>query len=111
MCLFCKIGNHEIPATILFEDEDLLAFADIQPVAPTHVLIIPRRHLASLDETQPDDAALLGKLVLAAARVARERHLAAGWRLVANTGAGAGQSVHHLHLHVLGGRPLGWPPG
>jgi histidine triad (HIT) family protein len=109
--LFCQIAKREQPATILFEDEELVAFADIRPVAPTHVLVIPRRHITSLDDARPDDALLLGKLVLAATRVAQERRLASGWRLVVNTGKDAGQSVSHVHVHVLGGRAMRWPPG
>ncbi len=111
MCLFCKIAAREIQAKILFEDEQVLAFADIKPAAPTHVLVIPKRHIASLDETKPEDAELLGRLVLAATRAAREAKLATGWRLVVNTGPDAGQSVAHVHIHVLGGREMAWPPG
>ncbi len=112
MCLFCKIASKQIPAKIALEDEDLLAFHDINPGAPTHVLVIPKKHLSSLDEASADDQALLGKLLLACQRVARELGIAqSGFRVVANTGPNAGQSVHHLHLHVLGGRAMAWPPG
>jgi histidine triad (HIT) family protein len=112
MCLFCKIVNHEIPAKILFEDDDLLAFSDIRPMAPTHALVIPKRHMTSLEDAAPGDATLLGKLVLACQRVARESGIAAsGYRVVANTGANGGQTVFHLHFHVLGGRAMAWPPG
>ena len=112
MCLFCKIANKEIPAKILFEDDHLVAFADINPGAPTHVLVIPRRHMVSLNEAAPADAELLGKLLLAAQRVARETKITdSGWRTVINNGAHAGQSVFHVHVHVLGGRPMAWPPG
>ncbi|MEO7329422.1 MAG: histidine triad nucleotide-binding protein [Minicystis sp.] len=112
MCLFCKIAGKQIPAKIAFEDEDLLAFHDINAGAPTHVLVIPKKHLVSLDEASPEDQALLGKLLLACQRVAREAGIAqSGFRVVVNTGANAGQSVHHLHLHVLGGRAMAWPPG
>ncbi|HMJ55968.1 MAG TPA: histidine triad nucleotide-binding protein [Polyangiaceae bacterium] len=112
MCLFCQIAKKEIAAKILFEDDDLVAFSDIHPVAPTHALVIPRRHLVSLNEAAPADAELLGKLILAAQRVAREAKISdAGWRVVVNTGAHAGQSVFHVHVHVLGGRPMAWPPG
>jgi histidine triad (HIT) family protein len=112
MCLFCKIAQKQIPAKVLFEDDDLLAFHDISPQAPTHVLLIPKEHVGSVGEGKPEHAALFGKLLLAAARVARETGIAdGGYRVVANTGANAGQSVFHLHLHVLGGRPMAWPPG
>jgi histidine triad (HIT) family protein len=112
MCLFCKNITREVPATILFEDDDLLAFTDIQPVAPTHALVIPKRHIDSLDAASPSDAELLGKLLLAAHRVAEEAGITGtGWRAVANTGKDAGQSVLHVHVHVLGGRHMAWPPG
>jgi len=112
MCLFCKIVRREIPAKILFEEEDLLAFADIAPKAPTHALVIPKRHLVSLDEAEAADATLLGKMLLACQRVAREAGIASsGFRVVANAGPDAGQTVFHLHFHVLGGRAMAWPPG
>jgi histidine triad (HIT) family protein len=111
MCLFCKIVVRDIPAKILFEDEELLAFSDIQPVAPTHALVIPKRHIESLNEAQPSDAVLLGKLLIAARRIAEEAKITGGWRAVVNTGKDAGQSVFHVHVHVLGGRHLAWPPG
>ena len=109
-CLFCRIVRGEIPATLVAETEDCIAFRDIDPKAPTHVLIIPREHVPSLAEAT--DAALVGKLSLLAARIAREEGIdGRGWRTVVNTGGDAGQTVFHLHLHLLGGRPLGWPPG
>jgi histidine triad (HIT) family protein len=112
MCLFCKIVDKQIPAKILFEDAELLAFSDINPMAPTHALVIPKRHIDSLNEASADDAVLLGKLLLAAQRVAREANLqSSGWRAVVNNGAQAGQSVFHVHVHVLGGREMAWPPG
>lgn len=112
MCLFCKIAAKQIPAKIAFEDDELVAFHDINPGAPTHLLVIPRKHLTSLDEASADDQALLGKLLLACQRVAREQGIAqSGFRVVANTGPNAGQSVFHIHLHVLGGRAMAWPPG
>ena len=112
MCLFCKIVAKQIPAKILFEDSDLLAFHDINPAAPTHVLVIPKQHLASLIDGQPGHTELLGKLLLAASRAAALTGVAqSGYRVVANTGPDAGQSVFHLHLHMLGGRPMAWPPG
>jgi histidine triad (HIT) family protein len=111
-CIFCKIAAGEIPAQLVYEDEAAVAFRDINPQAPTHVLVIPREHVASLAEAEEGHGSLLGRLLLAAARVARDEGLdESGYRTVINTGAGAGQSVFHLHLHVLGGRPLKWPPG
>lgn len=111
-CLFCRIVAGEIPADIIYEDDQCLAFRDINPQAPVHVLIIPRQHIASLSEAGQTNEAALGGLLLAAARVAKSEKLSeAGYRIVINTGAGAGQSVFHLHLHVIGGRTLSWPPG
>jgi len=110
-CLFCKIVDGSIPARKLREDEHLVAFHDISPQAPTHFLVIPKRHVASLDATRPDDAALLGRLLVACSELARDEGVAGGYRVVSNCGASAGQSVFHLHLHVLGGRPMSWPPG
>ena len=113
-CLFCKIALGEIPAKLVYHDEQLVAFRDINPVAPTHILLIPRRHLASLDEALDgdQDGALLGALLLVAARLARDEGLAErGYRVVANTGPHAGQSVPHLHFHLMGGRAMSWPPG
>jgi histidine triad (HIT) family protein len=112
MCLFCKIAAKQIPSKILFEDDLLLAFHDINPAAPTHVLVIPKQHLTSLSEALPEHAELLGKLLLATSRAASMTGIAqSGYRVVANTGPDAGQSVFHLHLHVLGGRQMAWPPG
>ena len=110
-CLFCKIVAGQVPVARLHEDEDTLAFADIHPQAPVHVLVIPKRHIASHAAALPEDAGLLGRLYAAAGEVARAEHLDNGYRLVVNTGADGGQTVEHLHLHVLGGRPMGWPPG
>jgi histidine triad (HIT) family protein len=110
-CLFCKIGAKQIPAKLVYEDDDLFAFEDISPQAPTHILICPRKHFAALQDAHQDDAALLGKLQLVAAKLATERDLLAGYRTVFNNGSGAGQSVFHLHLHLLGGRHFRWPPG
>jgi len=110
-CLFCKIIAGEIPSTKIYEDEDVYAFADITPQAPVHALFVPKRHIASLAEASADDAALLGKLLLAAAKVARDKGLGDGYRTVFNTGARAGQTVFHVHLHLLGGRDMTWPPG
>jgi histidine triad (HIT) family protein len=110
-CLFCKIGRKEIPAKLVYEDGDIFAFEDIGPQAPTHILLCPRKHFASLDEAKPEDQGVIGKLHLTAAQLARERNLLEGYRTVFNTGGGAGQSVFHLHLHLLGGRVFRWPPG
>ncbi len=110
-CLFCKISRKEIPAKLVYEDEEIFAFEDIQPQAPTHILICPRKHVASLTEATAEDAAMLGRLQLIAAKLAVERKLTAGYRTVFNNGGGAGQSVFHLHLHLLGGRAFRWPPG
>lgn len=110
-CLFCKIGGKQIPSKIAYEDPDVFAFEDISPQAPTHILICPRKHLESLNDAAPEDQAILGKLQLVAAQLARERKLLAGYRTVLNNGSGAGQSVFHLHLHLLGGRNFRWPPG
>ena len=111
-CLFCRIAAREIPAAIVHEDDRVVAFRDIGPQAPVHVLVVPREHVASLDATDERHQALLGALLLAARQIARDEGLAAdGYRTVINTGAGAGQTVHHLHVHLLGGRTLTWPPG
>jgi histidine triad (HIT) family protein len=111
-CLFCRIIAGEIPADIVHKDDRSLAFRDINPQAPTHILVIPREHIESLDEAGQRDEATLGHLLRVAARLANQEGLSeSGYRTVVNTGAGAGQSVFHLHLHVLGGRQLNWPPG
>jgi histidine triad (HIT) family protein len=112
-CLFCKIRDGRIPSKKVFEDAECFAFRDINPQAPTHVLVAPRRHLATLNDLRPGaDEALVGHLHLVAAQIARdEGHAESGWRTVFNVNRGAGQTVFHIHLHVLGGRPLGWPPG
>jgi histidine triad (HIT) family protein len=109
-CLFCRIIRREIPGTIVAEDEHCVAFRDISPQAPTHILVVPREHVATLDAVQ--DHALAGRVLAMAAAVARsEGIVATGYRTVINTNAGAGQTVFHLHAHVLGGRRLTWPPG
>ncbi|MDB4995333.1 MAG: zinc-binding protein [Myxococcaceae bacterium] len=111
-CLFCKIVSGEIPAKRAYENEHVVAFHDIHPQAPVHVLVIPRRHIIGIHEGTPEDAALLGQVLLAGRDVAEKLGLAEdGYRLVINNGVNAGQSVFHLHLHVLGGRVLAWPPG
>jgi histidine triad (HIT) family protein len=112
MCLFCKIAAKEIPSKVVFEDDELFAFHDINPGAPVHVLVVPKRHVVGLAQTAPSDEALLGRMLLAAKRVADATGIADdGFRVVFNSGANAGQSVFHLHMHVLGGRVLAWPPG
>ena len=111
-CLFCKIVGKEIPSKIVFEDTRCLAFDDINPQAPTHVLIIPRAHFATLDDVPESESATMGHMVTVATKIARERGLGeSGYRLVWNCREGAGQSVFHIHLHLLGGRPFSWPPG
>lgn len=110
-CLFCKIIAGDIPATVVHKTATVTAIRDINPAAPTHILVLPNRHLASVAEAQPADGELLGELLLTAAALARQEGLGGGYRLVANTGADAGQSVAHLHVHLLGGRALRWPPG
>ena len=111
-CLFCRIAAKEIPASIVYEDERVVAFNDINPQAPTHVLVIPRRHVATLNDVTPADDALIGELTRRAAAIAAERGLAAGgFRTVINTNRDAGQTVFHVHLHLLGGRAMSWPPG
>lgn len=109
--IFQKIADKEIPAKLIHEDEFCVAFHDISPQAPTHVLVVPRRHLARLTETSAADQALLGHLLLTAAKLARDLNLAKGFRIVVNNGPDGGESVPHLHVHLLGGRALGWPPG
>ena len=109
-CLFCRIVSGAIPAKLVAESDDCVAFRDIDPKAPVHVLVIPRRHVASLDALE--DPVLLGRIAMMAAQVARDEGVdSSGYRTVINTGADAGQSVGHLHMHVLGGRKLTWPPG
>ncbi|MGQ0561952.1 MAG: histidine triad nucleotide-binding protein [Gemmatimonadota bacterium] len=111
-CIFCRIAAGSIPAKIAHEDDDTFAFHDIDPRAPVHVLIVPREHINTVNELEPSDAGLLGRMVLAAKKIANELGVAdSGYRLVMNCGQDAGQSVDHIHLHLLGGRPLKWPPG
>ena len=110
-CIFCRIIRGEAPAKKVYEDERAFVFEDINPQAPTHVLIIPRKHIVGLKEAQAEDAEMIGHLHLVAAQIARERGIEDGYRTVFNVGPRAGQSVFHLHLHLLGGRSLRWPPG
>lgn len=110
-CLFCKIINKEIPADIIYEDEHVIAFNDINPQAPTHALIIPRKHIATLNEVQAEDAALVGHMVKTAATIAKQLGFDEnGYRTVFNCNPHGGQTVYHIHLHLLGGKPMGWPP-
>ena len=110
-CLFCKIASGAIPADKVHEDDEVLAFRDINPQAPVHVLVIPRRHVASLNDATDEDRVLLGRLLLTIRRLAEELGVAGGYRVVNNCGASAGQSVFHVHFHLLGGRAMSWPPG
>lgn len=111
-CLFCRIANGEIPAKKVHEDDDVVAFNDINPQAPTHILVIPRRHIPTLNDLSEADAATVGTTLVRASQIARTLHLEGeGYRVVINNGEAAGQTVFHIHVHVLGGRNFGWPPG
>ena len=111
-CLFCRIVQGEIPAKKVFEDDDVVAFEDIDPKAPTHLLVIPRTHIATIADLSHADSTTIGRVITAAGAIARERGLhEEGFRLVVNNGEGAGQTVFHIHVHLLGGRPFTWPPG
>jgi histidine triad (HIT) family protein len=111
-CLFCRIARREAPGKIVFEDDSVVAFEDLHPRSPTHVLIIPRKHIESLDAMQPEDEAVVGHLHAIAALLARQHGIhQTGYRTVINTGDHAGQSVFHIHLHLMGGRSMAWPPG
>lgn len=111
-CIFCKIASGKLPAEIYYEDEEIIAFRDIHPVAPTHLLIIPRRHIATANEFTGEESALIGKLSITAARIAHELRVdQSGYRLVMNCHRDAGQTVFHVHLHLLAGRRFNWPPG
>lgn len=111
-CLFCKIAKREIPSTVVFEDERVLAFEDINPQAPVHVLVIPKKHIATTNDITAEDESLTGHLITVAARVAREKGIdQSGFRSVLNCNAHGGQEVYHIHVHVLGGRQMSWPPG
>jgi histidine triad (HIT) family protein len=110
--IFGKIANGEVPADLIYEDEEVVAFRDLNPQAPVHVLVIPRKPIRTLNEAELEDAALVGRLMLAAAKVAKQEGIAEqGYRTVINCNAGGGQTVYHLHVHLIGGRPLQWPPG
>ena len=110
-CLFCRIIAREIPADIVEETPDVVALKDVRPQAPVHLLLIPRKHVASLDHVGDGETAILGRLAHTAAQLAKRLGLIDGYRVVVNCGPQAGQTVYHLHFHLLGGRPLGWPPG
>lgn len=110
-CLFCKIIDGSIPSSRVYEDEECIAFADIHPQAPVHLLVVPREHIGSLAEAEAKHAALLGNLLRTVAEIARQKGLTGGYRTVINTGHDGGQTVGHLHLHLLGGRAMHWPPG
>lgn len=110
-CVFCRIVRDEAAARIVYQDEDVTAFHDRHPRAPIHILIVPNRHIVGVAQIEPEDIALLGKLFVVARRLAEREGIVNGYRLVVNNGPLAGQSVFHLHVHLLGGRPLGWPPG
>jgi len=111
-CLFCRIIERDIPSSIVYEDDRVLAFNDINPQAPTHVLVVPKRHIDSLNALAPGDDGIVGELVRRAAAIAKERGISAGgYRTVFNTNRDAGQTVFHIHLHLLGGRAMHWPPG
>ena len=111
-CLFCKIVGREVPASIVYEDDRVIAFNDIKPQAPTHVLVVPKRHIESLNELQQDDDEIVGELIRRAAAIAKERGVSAGgFRTVLNTNRDGGQTVFHIHVHLFGGRRMQWPPG
>ena len=111
-CIFCKMVAGEIQPDVVYENDDVLAFRDVNPQAPTHVLVVPKKHISTTNDVQPEDAELMGKLVLAAQKVAQIDDLSEqGYRMVLNCNEGAGQTVFHIHMHVLGGRRMNWPPG
>jgi histidine triad (HIT) family protein len=110
-CVFCKIVGGEIPSAPVYQDDLGYAFADISPKAPVHILIVPREHIVSLDDAAEHHRALLGHLLWIAAEIARQKGLGKGYRVIVNTGDEGGQTVEHLHLHLMGGRPMTWPPG
>ncbi len=111
-CIFCRIASGEIPSREVYSDEEFYAFSDVNPVAPTHILIVPRKHISKLTDAKPDDAALLGRMLLAANKISAEAGLTnEGFRYVLNCDAWGGQTVFHIHMHILGGRLMTWPPG
>jgi histidine triad (HIT) family protein len=111
-CLFCRIIDHTVSSKIVLENDEVVAFEDINPQAPTHILVVPKKHISTLNEVTAEDVNLLGSVVMNAIRIAIDRRISSsGYRLVWNTNRGAGQSVFHIHLHLLGGRTMAWPPG
>jgi histidine triad (HIT) family protein len=110
-CIFCKIVNKELPSSIVYEDEEIMAFNDINPQAPVHIIIIPKKHIPRVSDLNEEDAALVGRLIIVAKKLAQEKGIEDGYRLVCNCNPGAGQSVFHIHFHLLGGRQFSWPPG
>ena len=111
-CIFCKIAAGEIPANVVFENDNVMVFHDLQPQAPTHLLIIPKRHIATINDCVDEDERLLGQMILTAKAMAASHDLSeSGYRLIFNVNAGGGQAVYHIHLHLLGGRQMTWPPG
>jgi histidine triad (HIT) family protein len=111
-CLFCKIAQSAIPAAVVFEDDEIMAFPDLHPQAPKHLLVIPKQHISTLNDTSEEHQALLGKMILGATKIAQTEGMSeSGYRLVLNVNPDGGQTVYHIHLHLLGGRPMTWPPG
>jgi len=110
-CIFCKIAEGKIPARIVYRDAEVIAFHDVKPKAPIHILLIPRKHISSIEELAPEDICLIGKVYLTAKKIIQELNLESGYRIVINSGRDAGQSVLHLHFHLLAGRQFSWPPG
>lgn len=110
-CLFCKMIEGKVPSKKVYEDDNVYAFHDIRPQAPTHILVVPKKHIRGLKEAQPEDSEIIGYMHIVAAQLARERGIEEGYRTVFNVGPLSGQSVFHLHLHLIGGRPMTWPPG
>lgn len=110
-CIFCKIASSEMESDIVYSDDRAVAFNDINPEAPAHILIIPKKHVASLKEAEAEDESLIGHLLIVARDIAKDKGIESGYRLILNSGRGAGQTVDHLHFHLLGGRTFAWPPG
>jgi len=111
-CIFCNITKHKTPADILYEDDDVMVFRDINPQAPVHLLTIPKKHISKISEMEVEDQQLVGKIIYIAKQIAQEQGISeSGFRMVFNNGRHGGQDVHHIHLHLLGGRPMHWPPG
>ena len=109
-CVFCMIANHEIPSTIVYEDDKIIAFKDLDPQGPVHVLVIPKKHIACLDDVKPEDHELMGHIMCKIGEIAKSQGLENGYRVVSNNGDDAFQTVKHIHVHIIGGKPMGWPP-